>query len=105
MKRVKAEPHETRSANNVGMQATEGTIKVSPQQKNQDSSAPGIDGDHSKLLISNVRLREEIRPFIHACIKLLRNQQAIENVQALLNGCTEIACPTTQVKNEHKLYK
>ena len=35
------------------------------------------------------RVDEEIKPFLQACIKLLHNKKAVENLQALIDNCAE----------------
>jgi len=51
------------------------------------------------------RTDDEVKPFLQACMKLLRNQKAVENLQALIDNCVEKANPPTKVKYVHKLYK
>ena len=38
-------------------------------------------------------------------MKLLHNQQAVGNLQALLNGCIGKEDPVTKIKDVHKIYE
>ena len=38
-------------------------------------------------------------------MKLLRNQKVVDNLQALIDSCTERTNPPLEVKDVHKLYK
>lgn len=54
---------------------------------------------------ANFNVDDEVKPFLQAYMKLLHNQRAIENLQALINSCTKITNPPLEVKDVHKLYK
>ena len=49
------------------------------------------------------RAEDKVKPFLQACMNMLRNQQAVENLQALLDGCVGKADLVAQVKDVHKL--
>ena len=36
----------------------------------------------------DLKADEEVKPFLHACMKLLRNPNFVENLQALIDSCT-----------------
>lgn len=48
---------------------------------------------------------EAIKPFLQACMKLLCNQKAVENIQALIDNYVEIIAPKIKVKTLNKIYK
>ena len=48
---------------------------------------------------------EEIKPFLQACIKLLHNKKAVENLQALIDNCAEREQPMVEHWAVNKIYK
>lgn len=48
---------------------------------------------------------EAVKPFLQACMKLLCNQKAMDNLQALIYSCVENVSPQPDVKTVNKLYK
>ena len=48
------------------------------------------------------KTNEGVEPFLQACMKLLRNLKAIENLQELMNRC---ATQPNSTKDVHKLYR
>lgn len=54
---------------------------------------------------TSLRVDDEVKPFVQACMKLLPNQKAVENLQALIDSCAERTNPPIEVKYVHKLYK
>ena len=49
-------------------------------------------------------LDEGVEPFLQACMKLLRNPKAVENLQELMNSYTMRLDPSPGTKDVHKLY-
>ena len=41
----------------------------------------------------DLKADEEVKPFLHACMKLLRNPKAMENLQASIDSCVEQPSP------------
>ena len=54
---------------------------------------------------ANPKANDEVKPFLQVCLKLLRNQRAVENLQTLIDSCTEKTALAMEVKDVHKLYK
>ena len=71
---------------------------VAVQNFAQEEAATGQISTHPKT-------DEGVEPFMQACMKLLRNPKAIENLQALMNICTTRIDPTPRTKDVHKLYR
>lgn len=42
---------------------------------------------------------------MQACMKLLHNQQVVDNLQVVLDSCKKKVAPTTKIKDVHKIYK
>lgn len=53
----------------------------------------------------DLKAEEEFKLFLQACMKLLCNKKAVENLQALIDNCTRNFDPPAKVKDIHKLYK
>lgn len=63
------------------------------------------DYDQNETSNPNSGIKDEVKPFLQACMKLIHNQQAVENLQALLDGCAGKEDPVMNIKDVHKLYK
>ena len=50
------------------------------------------------------QIEEGVEPFLKACLKLLRNPQAVGNLLALLNTCAAWPTLIPNTKDVHKLY-
>ena len=52
---------------------------------------------------ANLKADEEVETFLQACMKLLRNPKAVENLQALIDSCATRSNLTPEVKYGHNL--
>ena len=129
MQRVKVEPRDEGPSVNVithsGM-ATRGSaekVEVEPLIHKEATKQEGLDlhkenetfvatrQDFAKAVASNpqaptnLKADAEVKTFLQACMKLLHNQRAIENLQVLIDSCVERTNPPMEVKDVHKLYK
>ena len=53
----------------------------------------------------NLKADEEVKPFLQACLKLLRNPTAVENLEALIDSYATRPILPLEVKDVHKLYR
>ena len=53
---------------------------------------------------THLQTEEEVETLLRTCLKLLRNPQARENLQVLLQGCAAQPNTTAEVKEVHKLH-
>ena len=47
---------------------------------------------------------KDLEVFLQACMKLLRNQQAVATLQALIDSCMDRLTSIVKLKDVHKLY-
>ena len=59
----------------------------------------------TSLLLANLKVDEEVKPFLQACMKLLRNPKAVQNLQALIDSCATRPTMSPDIKDVHKLYR
>ena len=52
----------------------------------------------------NLKIDEEVKPFLQACMKLLHNPKAMENLQALIDSYAAQPSLPPEIKDVHKLY-
>ena len=48
---------------------------------------------------------DEVKTFVQACIEILCNQKAVDNLQALIDNCTEKEVSRIKTKAMNKVYK
>ena len=54
---------------------------------------------------TNLKIDEEVEPFLQACMKLLHNPKVVDNLQALIYSCTAWPDLPPEVNDVHKLYR
>ena len=54
---------------------------------------------------THLKIEEGVEPFLQACLKLLHNPQAVENLQALMHNCASQPNLIPGTKDVHKLYR
>ena len=68
----------------------------------KDFAAPGASTSKS---IIEPKMYDEVKPFLQACIKLLCNHKAVDNLQAWIDSCAKKGVPRTETKVVNKIYK
>ena len=43
--------------------------------------------ESSSLLLEGLKVAEEVKPFLQACMKLIRNPRVVQSLQALIDSC------------------
>ena len=122
---MKAEPHEVELSINVitrSSMATGGSteraemeslihkVATKPkgmafQKEKETSVASRKHCAKNETSAPNSGIEDEVKPFLQVCMKLLHNQQVVENLQAILDGCTGKVDPVTKIKDVHKIYE